>query len=352
MTKLLSFDAAIGQATQAGGLIRVLLGNGFSIGAHAKFAYGTLYEQARATGLPDHIIELFDRYGTTNFEEILRQLDQGQWLAEHYRLRSTDPGRDMAADYAQLREALVEAISASHPALAADVGLEKLEACYAFLSSFQDVYTTNYDLLLYWTSLTREPFRFEDGFGHEDDTDDSYCVFLPTSSSRPRLYFLHGALHLTTVEGEVCKLVWNTTGIRLIDQVRAGLEAKRYPLIVSEGTPLNKLERVESSSYLSHCLRKFEGLGGNLFTYGWAMSAQDNHLLRAIEKNTQLERLFVGVYGDPASPTNQALIRAAARLAGGRDSVLASGRPGRRTKKKRLEVNFFDASTANVWGAK
>ena len=86
MTKVISFRKAVSRATKAGGKRHVLLGNGFSIGAHQQFQYGTLYEQAKNASLPDHVIELFERYGTTNFEQVLRQLDEGQWLAEHYRL--------------------------------------------------------------------------------------------------------------------------------------------------------------------------------------------------------------------------------------------------------------------------
>jgi hypothetical protein len=350
MTELLSFDDAMALAKQAGGPVRVLLGNGFSIGAHQQFQYGTLYERAKQAGLPEHVVELFERYGTTNFEQVLRQLDEGQWLAGHYQLEPTNPDRDMTADYEQLKQALVEAISASHPAVPDAVGRERLMACYRFLEAFSEVYTSNYDLLLYWTSLVQEPFRFEDGFGREVDTDEAYCVFLPTGSRQPHIYFVHGALHLTTVEGEVRKLVWNTTGIPIMEQVRTDLQAKHYPLVVSEGSPLDKVQRIESSSYLSWASRKFENIGGSLFTYGWALSEQDDHLLDAIAKNTSLERAFVGVYGDPDSEQNQALIHDAQKLVERRSEILASGRTGRRAKKGQLEVHFYDTGSANVWG--
>lgn len=350
MPEILTYQEALNLAREHGGKVRVLLGNGFSIGAHSQFQYGTLYEQAKQAGLPDHVIELFERYGTTNFELVLRQLDEGQWLAGHYEMHATNPDRDMAADYERLKEVLVEAISASHPAVPDAVGRDRLKACYQFLEAFEEVFTLNYDLLLYWTSLVQEPFRFEDGFGREFDTDESYCVFLPSGSSRPHIYFVHGALHLTTDAGEVRKLVWNTTGIPIMEQVRIDLEAKRYPLVVSEGTSLDKLERIESSSYLSWALRKLENIQGSLFTYGWALSPEDEHLLDAIAKDTALERVFIGVYGDPGSEANQALFEAAARLPQRRAEVLESGRTGRRSKKVHLEVHYYDASTANVWG--
>lgn len=350
MSNLVSFDEAIAHARNLGGKCHLLLGNGFSIGAHSQFQYGTLYEQARVADLPDHVVELFDRYGTANFEEVLRYLDEGQWLAAHYRLAPTDDERDMAADYIRLKESLVGAISASHPPYPEAVGRERLEACYAFLDAFDDVYTINYDLLLYWTSLIHQPFRFEDGFGREVDTDDACCVFLPTGSPSAHLYFLHGALHFSAASGEVQKLVWNTTGVRLIDQVRAGLEAKRYPLIVSEGEAKRKLERIEASSYLSWCLRKFENVRGSLFTYGWAMNSQDAHLVDAIAKNASLELLFVGVYGAPDAETSQSLMRTARKLANRREAILTSGRTGRRKMRRPLEVHFYDSGSANVWG--
>jgi len=332
-----------------GGKCRVLLGNGFSIGAHAAFAYGTLYEQAKAAGLPPHVVEMFDRYGTTNFEEILRLLDEGQWLAQHYRLQPTDPDRDMAADYAAVRDALIDAISNSHPAIPDDVGDARLRSCRQFLEPFDDVMTTNYDLLLYWSSLKTEPFGFEDGFGREPDTPNDYCIHLPASRRARSLYFLHGALHLTTVGGEVRKFVWNTTGIRLIDQVRATLAAKQYPLVVSEGKWQDKLKRIEASSYLSYCFRRFENIQGNLFTYGWGVSEQDDHLLDAIAKNVSLGRIYVGVYGDPQSEDNQKLISRAEGLVSRRNEVLRTGRLGRRRESGELEVKFFDAATAKVW---
>jgi len=350
LPELLTYQEALDLAHEQGGKVRVLLGNGFSIGAHSQFQYGTLYEQAQQAGLPEHVLELFERYGTTNFEQVLRQLDEGQWLAGHYEMEATNPDRDMGADYERLKQALVEAISASHPAVPDAVGRERLQACYQFVSAFDEVFTLNYDLLLYWTSLVQEPFRFEDGFGREVDTDDAYCIFLPSGSSRPHIYFLHGALHLTTEAGEVRKLVWNTTGIAIMEQVRTDLEAKRYPLVVSEGTSLDKLERIESSSYLSWAFRKLENIQGSLFTYGWALSEQDEHLIEAIAKNTSLERVFIGVYGDPQSEANQALFQSAEKLVQRRNQVLTSGRTGRRAKKGQLEVHYYDASSANVWG--
>ena len=328
----------------------MLLGNGFSIGAHEQFQYGTLYEQAKQASLPDHVIELFERYGTTDFEQVLRQLDEGQWLARHYRLAETDIERDMATDYELLKSALVDAIANTHPAIPNEIDETSLASAADFLTSFDNVFTTNYDLLLYWASVLRDPFPFKDGFGREEDTPDDYVAFLQATTSGKFIYFLHGALHLTTIDGEVRKLVWNTTGLPLMEQVRDSLDERRYPLVVSEGTARDKRIRIESSSYLSWVFRRFENIQGHLFTYGWALSDQDEHLLEAIARNTSLKSLFVGVYGAPGSKLNRRLITTARDLVDRRKESIAAGHRGGRRGRAELEVSFYDAGRANVWG--
>lgn len=349
-TKLTSFEEAIKRTTVLGGKKHLVLGNGFSIGAHPLFKYGTLFEQAKETGLlPAHVLQLFERYGTSNFEEVLRQLDEGVWLADHYKLKRTSKKRDMRTDYDSLKKSLVETISKVHPALPSDVGEDKLKACAAFINQFDSIYTLNYDLLLYWSSLATGDFPFEDGFGREVDTDDDYCVFLSTGSDERHLYFLHGALHLYVEGGEVRKRVWNTTGIRLMEQVREALDSKRYPLVVSEGKSPDKKRHIEASSYLSYCWRKLENIQGSLFIYGYSLSEQDQHVLDAIALNTTLSNLFVGVHGDFKSARNRKLLNRAYSIADKRRSVLESGRTGRRMKKQPLNIYFFDSKTVPVW---
>ena len=348
--KILTFDDAMKQADAAGGKKRILLGNGFSIGAHDLFKYGTLYEQARANGLSEHVAALFVRYGTANFEEVLRNLHEARWLAEHYALQKTDPALDMTEDYESLRQSLVQAIADNHPSVPDAVGNEKLSRCTNFLLQFDDVYTTNYDLLLYWASIADGSFPFQDGFGREEDTDESYCIHLPSDISSGRhIYFLHGALHLYSTEGEVRKMVWSTTGIPLMGQVEQALDENHFPLIVSEGSSVNKGERIEASSYLSWCHRRIARIGGSLFVYGSALSDEDGHIWDWIAADTDLPRLFVGIFGDPSSDQARSVISRALQIAEHRKEIISSGKTGVHTKKLDLDVVFYDSETANVW---
>lgn len=343
--KLLTFEEAKKQADEVWGKRHMLLGNGFSIGVHEKFDYGTLYKQAKASGLPKHVEELFNWYGTTNFEEVLRHLKEGMRLAKHYELVKTNCALDMENDHQDVKEALVNAITSVHPASRNAVAEGNLQSCNAFLRQFHNVFTTNYDLLLYWAILVDQPPAFKDGFRQEDDKNPEYLLFVDVPPSpnngEKYIYFLHGALHLYVEGDEVRKVRWGDQNPPLIEQIKQALEDDRFPLVVSEGAPDHKKARIATNKYLSACKRNFQKIEGSLFVFGSSLDNEDIHVLEWISQNRNLKRIFVGVYGDPKEAKNQAMI---ARI---RDQVdpdhtyAPNGRSGK--------VVFYDSGTANVW---
>jgi len=337
----ISFRKAMGLANEAGDRKHILLGNGFSIGAHGKFRYGTLYEQAKKSGLSEHVQRLFDRYGTTNFEQVLRSLSEGIWLARLYGLKAADPELDMEVDHELIRNALVDAIASVHPASRKAVEDEKLLACRTFLDNFDSVFTTNYDLLLYWALMVIQPIRFKDGFWNQDADYPNALLFddVPASpnSGDPFIYFLHGALHLYSEGGQVLKVKWGSTNPPLIDQIKGALEEDRFPLIISEGDPERKKERIEGSGYLARCRRNFQKIEGNLFVFGSSLGEQDTHILQWIAQNQKIRRLFVGVHDNPVKDQNLGMAK---RI---RDIVALY----RRTNPPKLV--FYDSDSANVW---
>ncbi len=331
---LFSFKEALRLADDARTKKHILLGNGFSQGADDKFKYGSLYLQAKRNGLPKQVEALFDRYGTTNFEEVLRHLHEGHWLARHYQLTKSNPKLDMEKDYEKVKDALVNAIATAHPSSRAAVPEPKLIACAGFLAQFNNVFTTNYDLLLYWASLAKPPILFKDGFWKKDE-NPNYLVFdtVPKSleTNERFIYFLHGALHISTAGGDVRKFVWGKENPPLIDQIREALSDDRFPLVVSEGDPEQKKERIESSSYLSACRDNFQKIHGSLFIFGSQLGTEDTHILRWIAGNRGLDRLFVGIFGDPDASDKQEMISRIQKQVDER------------------KVSFYDSSSADVW---
>ena len=350
MTDLMLFGEALDQARSRRRTPHVLLGNGFSVGAHPEFAYGSLYEQARKAHLPPRVDELFEEYGTTNFEAVLQRLDIGLWLARHYGMDGLDEYAQMQDDYEQTKQALVDSIASIHPAAATEFSDAKMQSARLFLDNFRNIFTTNYDLLLYWSLMSgEESWAFEDGFRRKVSQGENFLVFHgeKVDEDRGSVYYLHGALHLATVGGEVRKLAWSGSHVRIIDQVQIGLDARQYPLVVSEGSAEHKAERIQGSGYLYRAFLELQRVSGALFVFGHALGEEDEHIRKAIVENTDLRFIFVGIYGSQSDYANRKLKERADELIPERDRVLARKDLPRRP----LEVRFYDSESARVWDA-
>ena len=319
----------------------ILLGNGFSIGVHGDFDYSSLYHKAKPH-LSDPVKALFRRSGTSDFEKVLRQLNDGKWIAREYGM-----GRaglmDMVGDYESLRNHLIEAIEAVHPARRSDIADHVLRPTADFLRHFCSVFSTNYDLLLYWAILSASSMAgdvdFQDGFGPAPSGGQDRLVFLAREVLNGRfVHYLHGGLHLTTDGTDVRKLKWEAHN-PILSSVRENLERDQYPLFVAEGKPSDKLKRIRSSSYLSWCFEEFRKIDGHLFTYGSALTDPDNHLWNVVVRNDNLKSLCVGIYGDPRTHDNQQLVAKAQGLSTPRQGGT-------------LIVSFYDSESAPVWGSR
>lgn len=326
------FDEAYNEADQPGRDVSILLGNGFSIAVHPEFAYGRLLDEAKF-GPPvrdERIRQVFDSLGTADFELVVRQLEATAGLLELYDPNSNSVSK-LLRDRRAVGRALADAIAKIHPDRLGDVGEGRLGRCYDFLKQFDYVFTTNYDILLYWVKLQKHEGRFDDGFRRPDDD----LVHVPREEQD--IFWLHGAFHLREVLlaggiSDTVKEEWRD-GIPLVDRLREDLEDGRMPLIVMEGTWEQKQRKVNSSLYLSDCLRRLRELEGSLFTYGSALSENDAHILAAI-RSSYVTHLYVGLYGEQGKGSNPATIGQARKLA---------------AESGRIAIHFWDAATASVW---
>lgn len=328
---------------------RLLLGNGFSMACDTAFGYKALYTEVKKMGISEEIQKIFDKFGETNFEAILTILDNADWMASNYKMKASDPELSMRTDYEILKKHLAEAICNVHPTHSAVIADEKYEACYNFIEGFDSLYTTNYDLLLYWASLRREPFKFSDGFYKDEDTEGNDCEYMPHHPiSANGIYFLHGALHLYSNTPKVRKRVWKDTNSHLTTQIREALDNKQYPLVVAEGSSSAKLAQIESSSYLSDVWRKFRGTSGHLFIFGSSLSESDQHVLDAIAKNIEIRHVWIGIRGDFNEGRNERFLGIADSLYSHREAHLE----GYKKLKKRegdLDIHFYDSDSVNIW---
>lgn len=373
--RIISFQAALDETSAC--KRHLLLGNGFSISLFPdRFRYGALLDEGDFSEFPE-VRKAFDVLGTTDFEVVIDALRRAVLLASLY----GGPDREtekMSRDAEALKEILVRTIAGRHPERPADIPEAKFEACRKFLAHFVgesrdlrkaghgdcrgQIYTLNYDLLLYWTLmhneivrwdaedvlnfevLPMEPLLHDDGFREPDLNPDARYVAWDgeDAANSQNVHFLHGALHLFDYGPELQKKCWERSGgVALIDQVRDALSDGKFPLFVSEGTSESKFDRIRHSGYLQRCLRSFAGIcrskDAALFVLGHSLAANDDHVLRQIEKG-KFPRAYISLHEDPNSDNNRAIIARAQRL------------QAARKPNAPLEVTYFDSAEANVWG--
>lgn len=340
---LLTFDDALSDSQEIADQPHLLLGNGFSISCRpAAFNYGTLLDEATFNGAHGDIRAVFELLGTADFERVIELLRLAGALADSYGPGS-DLGDKLRHDAATVREALAVTLAARHPDLPYDIALSEYNAVRTFLQSFRKIYTLNYDMLLYWAVMQDlEPdVPTNDGFTNGNDPEADYVVWEPYLDYREqRLFFLHGGLHLYDTGHEISKITWSRTGTPLVDQIRDALATGRYPLIVTEGNSQEKEAKILHNAYLNHAIRSFAKIQKTLFIHGHSLATNDQHIFRRIEEGL-LDKLYVSLYGDPASANNQEVIARGLQLSTNRTDL---------NPRRPLEVAFYDAKSAHVWG--
>src|SRR5262249_4867508 len=157
-------------------------------------------------------------------------LDDADWIARTYGLLK-GPHSALRDDVAIVKRALLDALANSHLDHPGQIADERKEAALDFLQPYHNVFSTNYDLLLYWVNMHAENAPpYQDGFRADpDDRDTEYVVFSERLGGAKGLFFIHGALHLYVAGGELRKHCWVRTGRRLTDLVREGLGQNKYP---------------------------------------------------------------------------------------------------------------------------
>lgn len=257
----------------------LLLGNGLSINVWPRFAYGSLFDHATSGGLTAVDCALFD--GTTNFEAVLGDLR----TAIRIGALIGAPTTTFEQRYQSIQLALGHAVREVHVPPAC-VPATTLGVVRSVMESFEWVFTTSYDLLLYWAMAVGGRFApFMDHFR------GSPCVFRPDVINVPAgsvpVYFLHGALHLVVSSTGVTRKLTGTVVRALLAQFGqpiAGDPGAR-PLLVTEGSSRDKLRAIEGNAYLSHALDRLRERTEPTVVFGSSLSEQDRHLADALSTN-------------------------------------------------------------------
>lgn len=265
----------------------LLLGNGFSMNLWAGFSYTSLYDKASFAAPAE---DLFTELKTTNFEQVLECIHHAR-LTEEALGRST---RLTERLYKEVRDELFSEVSNSHVPWTS-ITKPVFDAVAKGVRAYERVFTTNYDLTLYWSLLQGlRTDEWADLFWNQGRVFDPNNVdlFDPRVTA---VYYLHGAIHLWQRQDGTCGK-WTSAKSRLLDVLQNYTAAStKQPLFVSEGNSRRKLASIRRSEYLSFCLRELEDDDANTVVFGHGLGREDEHILVALN-NGPKRRIAVSMY--------------------------------------------------------
>jgi uncharacterized protein DUF4917 len=143
----------------------LLVGNGASRAIWNGFSYDSLYDKARSNithPLSQADTTIFESMKSTDFERILAAL----WTTEVVckaleRHKTVDRVHER---YESIQTALIEAVHAVHVPWSELSRVNVLSKIESALQQYESVYSTNYDLLLYWAIMIDDDPKFKDYF--------------------------------------------------------------------------------------------------------------------------------------------------------------------------------------------
>ena len=298
----------------------LLFGNGFSMAYDNNiFSYNALSKFIEESGDP-MVRNLFDRLNTKNFELIMQQLDNFCEIADLFSDDNTLAPKIKAVSE-QLKNSLIEAVKELHPEHVFKIPEEKSKACMSFLQEYLSkdglVFSTNYDLLLYWVLMRNSAKNAIDGFGRDLETDiDSETYVDPEDLEYSELrwgkykkeqsvFHLHGTLPIFDTGINIIKVEYDTEHY-LLQNVKDRIDNKEYPIFVTAGNGKEKLTHIMHNKYLTNCYERLCNIEGSLITFGFNFGEYDTHIIDALNIATKMGRkvpdklwsIYIGVYSD------------------------------------------------------
>src|SRR5690554_3822494 len=323
----------------------LIMGNGFSMAYdHKIFSYNALYDFIEK--LEDATLsKLFEVINTKNFELVMRQLDNFIEIAKAF----DDTGVMVKAlqDANQsLQESLIQAVSSLHPEHVFAIPDTESQSCYNFLKEYLSnggkVFSTNYDLLLYWILMRNTAENAIDGFGQEllnpvetrkggdPEFDD---LLWGKYKEEQSVFYLHGTLPIFDTGTRIEKEVYKDSKY-LLDNIKERMDNKEYPIFVTAGNGTEKLNHIYHNRYLTFCYESLSKITGSLVSFGFNFGEYDEHIIDAVNKaakrgaqsGEKLFSIYIGVY----SETDLEHIKNI-------------------QDKFDCKVNVYNAQTANIW---
>ena len=275
----------------------LLLGNGASVAIWRKFDYRSLFEVSLGLG-DGHALTEADQNlfsvleANNNFEQVLHDLSVTESVLQALGEVIDSRTGEIEERYEHIRDALIGAVHEVHIDFS-DLPESTLDRVMGYVSDFRQVFTLNYDLMLYW-SMMRDKNRSSDFFNH-GEFEPRFERGLDWTE-RCHVYFVHGGLHLyATLHGETRKNQ-RDEGASLLEKFGLPINDERvFPVFVSEGSAQRKRAAIAESPYLTFAYERLQSLSGPLLMFGISLTDMDRHISDAINRNPY-RTVAVGIY--------------------------------------------------------
>jgi len=277
----------------------IVLGNGFSRSLADTFNYESLFTEFLSKCPSEHV-NIFRRFDTTNFENIMEKLTYAIYVNELF--DKQEPKIEEAAKI--LQDGLITTIRDIHPKSEA-IFWDRLETIANKIRFFSDIYTLNYDLFIYHIIMIlkdqfekneqqlnspeyKKLWQYSDSFyGDEHEGEFRRCKYYIESTWYRAVYYLHGALFIFGFGEQIgeMKLIRKDREIELIELIGDTIKEGNMPVFVCEGSSDKKLEQINSSSYLKWVHKVFDRTKQHKFViFGCSLSQQDTHIIDVLDK--------------------------------------------------------------------
>lgn len=321
----------------------LLLGNGFSMSYDPGiFSYNALSRFVESSS-NDLLKKIFEIVNNRNFEQIMQQLGISKSIIQSFGGDEDVIGKIDSASTA-LKRSLIEAVKEFHPEHVFMVPEHKSKNCASFLSEYLNnggkIFSTNYDILLYWVLMRNAIPNSIDGFGRDRETEDEFVPAEEAEYSELRwgnnrnkqnIFYLHGALHIFDDGLEIVKEEYDASGY-ILEKVERRMANSQYPIFVTAGNGAEKLNHILHNHYLASCYDELSSISGSLITFGFNFGEYDDHIIKAINDaakqdiETKLWSVYIGVYSEDDIKHIQSI-----------------------ESKFKCKVNVFDTKTVKVW---
>lgn len=323
----------------------LLFGNGFSMSYDPSiFSYNALSTFIENTE-DEFLQKLFEVANTKNFELIMQQLDNFVEIAKVFGIGESFIKKINEAN-STLKNSLIEAVKELHPEHVFIVEEERSKKCHKFLNNFLSkggkIFSTNYDLLMYWVLMRNSSKISIDGFGREllnpeevkkgEQAEWSDLIW-GENKNKQNIFYLHGTLPIFDTGTEIVKEEYNSR-YYLLEKISERMAEKSYPIFVTAGNSEEKLKQISHNKYLAYCYDNLCNIEGSLIVFGFNFGEYDTHIIDAINKASNqgmpsakcLRSVYIGVYSDESLEYLESI-----------------------KNKFRCKVNFFNARTVTIW---